>query len=85
MAYNESCILKVERKSDSSWVGFMFLHTSHNKCSHNVIAARHRRFDEGCEASAVLHFSVYSRKVVQEIHDCANVTCSGRDVQPHSW
>lgn len=42
----------------------LLLHTSHNKGSHNVSAAGHRSFDEGCETSTVPYFSVYTRIVV---------------------
>lgn len=52
----------------------LFLPTSHNKGSHDVSAAGHSSFDEGCETSTVPHFSIYTRIVVEEVHDCVDVT-----------
>lgn len=42
----------------------LLLRTSHNKCSHDVTAAGHSCFDEGCETSTILYLCFYTRKVV---------------------
>ena len=52
----------------------LLLRTSHKKGRDDIGAASHSCFDEGCETSTVPYFSVYTRIVVQEIHDCVDVT-----------
>lgn len=54
----------------------LLLRTSHNECGYNVSASGHGGFDESSEASAVPHFNVHFREVVEEIHDCVDVTWS---------
>ena len=49
--------------------------TSHDEGRHDVIPPCHCSFDEGREAPTIPYFCVDTRKVVQEIHHCADMTC----------
>lgn len=66
------CTIKITKfQSNESFLW----RTGHDQCSHHVGASGHRSLDEGCETSTVPHFSLYSREVVQQVHDCVDVTC----------